>query len=209
MEFIETIQEFTLGEWREIVVLSQAAEEIPTKKAWELFQEAYRRYKNRLAALSYMEARNKKMLQDAETKVNPEFSGKSQQLTSLEKSFGSQGTKVPEKELKPSAANSLVSLKVGKAELGKKYRLQWTKALNSVKKHSPLAAEFLSKSSGIFNVEESRFTINVTVEVLDEGLKLFRSQIKQPVLNECFSLGFDKPVKVMFRVSLAQMNSRH
>jgi hypothetical protein len=72
-----------------------------------------------------------------------------------------------------------------------------------------LAAEFLSKSSGLFHVEESQFAINVTVEVLDEGLKVFRSQIKQPVLNECFSIGFGKPVKVMFRVPIAQMNSRH
>jgi hypothetical protein len=156
-----------------------------------------------------MEARNKKMLQDSETKVNPAFSGKSQQLASKNRAFGSPGTKVAEKELKSSAANSLVSSKVGKGELGKKYRLQWTKTLKSVEQHSPLAAEFLSKSSGIFHVEESRFTINITVEVLSEGLKVFRSQIKQPVLNECFSLGFGKPVKVMFRVSLAQMNSRH
>jgi superfamily II DNA or RNA helicase len=209
MEFIETIQEFTLGEWREIVILSQAAEEIPTKKAWELFQEAYRRYKNRLAALSYMEARRKKALQDSEAKVSPAFLGKSQQLASKDRAFGSQETKVAEKELKSSVANPPASSKVGKAELGKRYRLQWSKTLNSVEQHSPLAAEFLSKSSGLFHVEESRFAINVTVEVLDEGLKVFRSQIKQPVLNECFSIGFGKPVKVMFRVPIAQMNSRH
>jgi hypothetical protein len=50
--------------------------------------------------------------------------------------------------------------------------------------------------------------MNVTVEVLSEGLKLFRSQIKEPVLNECFSLGFGKPVKVMFRLPATLMNSR-
>jgi hypothetical protein len=156
-----------------------------------------------------MEARNKKMLQDSETQVSPAFSGKSQQLASQNRAFGSQGTKVAEKELKSSAANSPSSSKVGKPELGKRYRLQWSKTLKSVKKHSPLAAEFLSKSSGLFHVEESRFTINITVEVLEEGLKVFRAQIKQAVLNECFSLGFGKPVKVMFRVPVAQMNSRH
>jgi hypothetical protein len=156
-----------------------------------------------------MEARNKKMLQDSETQVSPAFSEKSQQLASKNRAFGSQGTKVAEKELKSSAANSIVSPKVGEPELGKRYRLQWSKTLNSVEKHSPLAAEFLSKNSGLFHVEESRFTINITVEVLEEGLKVFRAQIKQAVLNECFSLGFGKPVKVMFRVPVAQMNSCH
>ena len=209
MEFIETIQEFTLGEWREIVIISQAPEEIPTKKAWELFQEAYRRYKNRLAALSYVEERKKKAIQDSIAKVSPALLGRSQQLASLERAFESQGTKALEKELQPSRANHLALPKVGKPELRNQYRLQWIKTLNSVKKHSPEAVEFLSKSSGLFNVEENRLTITVTVEVLEEGLKLFRSQIKQPVLNECFSLGFGKPVKVMFRLPVALMNSRH
>jgi hypothetical protein len=208
MEFIETIQEFTLGEWREIVIISQAPEEIPTKKAWELFQEAYRRYKNRLAALSYVEERKKKAIQDSEVKVSPALLGRSQQLASLERAFESQGTKALEKELQPSIANHLALPKIGKPELRNQYRLQWRKTLNSVKKHSPEAVEFLSKSSGLFNVEENRLTITVTVEVLEEGLKLFRSQIKQPVLNECFSLGFGKPVKVMFRLPVALMNSR-
>jgi superfamily II DNA or RNA helicase len=209
MEFIETIQEFTLGEWREIVIISQAPEEIPTKKAWELFQEAYRRYKNRLAALSYVEERKKKALQDSEAKVSPALLGRSQQLASLERAFESQGTKALKKELQPSTANHLALPKVGKPELRNQYRLQWSKTLKSVKKHSPEAVEFLSNSSGLFNVEENRLTITVTVEVLEEGLKLFRSQIKQPVLNECFSIGFGKPVKVMFRLPVALMNSRH
>jgi hypothetical protein len=64
--------------------------------------------------------------------VSPAFLGKSQQLASKDRAFGSQGTKVQEKELKPSAANPPASSKVGKAELGNKYRLQWSKTLNSV-----------------------------------------------------------------------------
>lgn len=65
-----------MGDWREIVILSQAQEEIPTKKAWELYQEAYQRYKNRVAALSYIEERKKKNLQDSIAKKSLAFSSK-------------------------------------------------------------------------------------------------------------------------------------
>jgi RNA:NAD 2'-phosphotransferase (TPT1/KptA family) len=93
--------------------------------------------------------------------------------------------------------------------LKNKYTLQWSKTLSSVKKHSPEAAEFLSTSSGLFHVEESPLAITVTVEALEEGLKVFRSQIKQSELNACFSFGFGKPAKVMFRLPVALVSSRH
>lgn len=200
MEFIETIQEFTLGEWREIVILSQAPEEIPTKKAWELFQEAYRRYKNRLAALSYVEARNQKALSESKAKVSPAFAGRSKQLDRLERAF--------ERESESSAAHPLALPKVGNPQMRNQYGLEWNKTLSSVKKHSPEAAEFLSTSSGLFHVDKSQLTLTVTVEVLEEGLKVFRSQIKQSELNACFSFGFGKPAKVMFRLPVALVSSR-
>ncbi len=200
MEFIETIQEFTLGEWREIVILSQAPEEIPTKKAWELFQEAYRRYKNRLAALSYMEARKQKALSESNAKVSPALAGRTKQLARLERAF--------ERDLESSAAHPLALPKVGKPQLRNQYGLQWNKTLASVKKYSAEAAEFLSTSSGLFHVEESPLAITVTVEVLEEGLKGFRSRIKQPELNACFSFGFGKPAKVMFRLPVALVGAR-
>ncbi len=120
-----------------------------------------------------------------------------------------QGTKTLKQELEKGSTKALVVPQVGNPEVGHQYRTQWSKTLNLVYGNSPKAAEFLSKSAGLFQVESSRFTMNVTVEVLSEGLKLFRSQIKEPVLNECFSLGFGKPVKVMFRLPAALMNSRH
>jgi hypothetical protein len=208
MRFIETIQDFTLGEWREIVVLAQSPEVIPTKKAWELFQEAYRRYKNRVAALAYIEARKQATAQSSTAKESPAFSGQRKKLANLEVAARNQGTKTLKQELKEGSTKALVVPQVGNPEVGYKYRTQWSTTLNLVYGNSPKAAEFLSKSAGLFQVESSRFTMNVTVEVLEEGLKLFRSQIKQPVLNECFSIGFGKPVKVMFRLPTTLMNSR-
>ena len=211
MGFIETIQDFTLGDWREIVILSQAQEEIPTKKAWKLYQEAYQRYKNRVAALSYIEERKKKNLQDSIAKENLAFSGKTRNkiLANLEGASLTQSTETKEKELKYCSTNPLLTPQLGKPEITHKYRLQWKKSINLISQHSPQAAKFLSESSGLFNVENTRFTIIVTVEVLEEGLKLFRSEIKQPVLNECFSKGFGKPVKVMFRLPVTLINPRH
>jgi hypothetical protein len=120
-----------------------------------------------------------------------------------------QGTRTPKQELKKGSTKAVVVPQVGNPEVGYQYRTQWSKTLHLVYGNSPKAAEFLSKSAGLFHVESGRFTMNVTVEVLEEGLKLFRSQIKQPVLDECFSLGFGKPVKVMFRLPTTLMNSRH
>jgi len=209
MRFIETIQDFTLGDWREIVVLSQAPEVIPTKKAWELFQEAYRRYKNRLAALAYIEARKQQAAQSSTAKESSAFSNQREKLANLEVAARNQGTKTFKQELEKGSTNAVVVPQVGNPEVGHQYRTQWSRTLNLVYGNSPKAAEFLSKSAGLFHVESGRFTITVTVEVLSEGLKLFRSQIKQPVLNECLSIGFGKPVKVMFRLPATLMNSRH
>jgi hypothetical protein len=208
MRFIETIQDFTLGDWREIVVLSQSPEVIPTKKAWELFQEAYRRYKNRVAALAYIEARKQQTAQSSTAKASIALSNQRKKRANLEVAARNQGTKTLKQELEKGSTNALVVPQVGNPEVGHQYRTQWSKTLNLVYGNSPKAAEFLSKSAGLFQVESSRFTMNVTVEVLEEGLKLFRSQIKQPVLNECFSIGFGKPVKVMFRLPATLMNSR-
>jgi hypothetical protein len=137
------------------------------------------------------------------------FPIKGKKLANLEVAARNQGTKTLKQELEKGSTNAVVVPQVGNPEVGHQYRTQWSRTLNLVYGNSPKAAEFLSKSAGLFHVESGRFTINVTVEVLSEGLKLFRSQIKQPVLNECLSIGFGKPVKVMFRLPATLMNSRH
>jgi hypothetical protein len=145
-----------------------------------------------------MEARKQKALLESKAQISPALAGRTKQLARLERAFSDQETKAQKQ-----------SSKVGNSQVKNQYRLQWSKTLNSVKKHSSEAAEFLSTSAGLFYVEESQLVITVTVEVLEEGLKVFRSQIKQPELNACFAFGFGKPTKVMFRLPVALVSVSH
>jgi hypothetical protein len=133
-----------------------------------------------VAALSYIEERKKKNLQDSIAKESLAVSDKTRNkiLSNLEVASLTQSTKTNEKELKDCSTNPLLTPQLGKPEISHKYRLQWSKSINLISQYSPQAAKFLSESSGLFNVENTRFTIIVTVEVLEEGLKLFRSEIK-------------------------------
>lgn len=58
--FIENITRFTLGDWREIVKMVEPSQSAITKKAWELYKEAFERHKNRILAMSFVEQRKLK-----------------------------------------------------------------------------------------------------------------------------------------------------
>ncbi|MCW5318016.1 hypothetical protein GTQ43_30880 [Nostoc sp. KVJ3] len=65
--FIENITKFTLGDWREIVKIVEPSQSAITKKAWELYKEAFERHKNRILAMSFVE--QKKLKQQGSTNV--------------------------------------------------------------------------------------------------------------------------------------------
>ncbi len=56
--FIITISEFTLGDWREIVKMISPDLEIPSREAWKLYNEGKTRHQNRLAALAHLKKEN-------------------------------------------------------------------------------------------------------------------------------------------------------
>ena len=179
MNFIETITEFTLGDWREIVKLAEPLEVVTTKKAWELYQEALLRHKNRIAALGFMEKR--KSLNQSDEPVN--------------KGFTQQRENSAQRQLK---SPQLIS-QIGNPYFQQKYAKQWGKSLTSC---SVSTADFLGKNAGLFHVEVKDKFINISIELANvDNLKERLKDIKDAEFQSAFSQGFGKTANVMLRIS--------
>lgn len=179
MNFIETITEFTLGDWREIVKLAEPLEVVTTKKAWELYQEALLRHKNRIAALGFMEKR--KSLNQSDEPVK--------------KDFTEQRENSAQRQLKSPP----LTPQIGNPYFQQKYAKQWEESLASC---SVSTADFLGKNAGLFHVEVKDKFINISIEIANlDNLKERLKDIKDAEFQSAFSQGFGKTANVMLRIS--------
>ncbi len=188
MGFIESITKFTLGDWREIVKMIDPSEPMITKKAWELYNEAIERHKNRLMALSFIEQR--KSFGQANTpagiKPNP-----AQPRNQAPDSVSSPQSAQPQ--------SSSFKKKLGNAYFRQKYADQWKESLANC---SMLTGDFLNINAGLFHVETTPMYVNISIEIRElPSLKSKLSEIcDHTEIQTAFSQGFGKQAKVMFRL---------
>nr|MBA3920226.1 ATP-dependent helicase [Nostocaceae cyanobacterium] len=183
MGFIENINEFTLGDWREIVKMIEPSEPIITKKAWELYQESLVRYKNRQMALSFIEKRNNQNQNGAREQKVPTSSGHQAEQVEVQQSKSSEKVKT-----------------VGNPYFQNKYAEQWKESLANMK---AITAEFLTNNAGLFHVEIQRKNVNISLEI--KASPNLKSQMKEAFdeqeIQAALSLGFGKAAIVMVRLA--------
>ncbi|BAY42130.1 putative helicase (plasmid) [Nostoc sp. NIES-2111] len=194
MTFIERISEFTLGDWRAIVNMIEPSELAVTKKAWELYQQALDRHKNRLLALSFIEQRKSKNQNNPPTKVTTD-----KPLNQGEASRASQPKQQPQ--------SPVIKGNLGNAYFQKKYAQQWQKSLANC---SGTTAEFLSQNAGLFHVETTPKFVNISLEIENiPDLKLKLKEVYNTTeIQSAFSQGFGKQAKVMLRLAPSQTQSQ-
>jgi len=146
--FIITIDEFTLGDWREIVKIVEPDVEVPSRNAWKLYLEGKRRHKNRIAALNHLKKRKQ-----LEIAANTPTSPKKSELAS---------------NLNPSTA------KLGDRNLLKIYEKEWWDSLAEL----PIELqEFLCDNGGLFFVDLLPRIGQISLEVkLDPILRKFKQK---------------------------------
>lgn len=175
--FIQIIDDFSLGDWRRIVKLVEPNNTISTKIAWELYLEGKVKHQNRLAAISAIEER--KLLEQ-------------QKLTSQQQQPQQQIVAIKQK------VNPLPA--VGNPAVGKKYALKWKLFLSRCPSST---AEFLSKNAGLFSVEDGDSYCNISIELRNvPELKAQRLHLKQAELSAALSEVFGKKASVMFRLRM-------
>ncbi len=181
MRFIKEIKEITLGDWRKIVNLVEPDNPVHTKKAWSLYQEATLRHNNRMAAIRAIEKRD-----EAEPFLHEQNSPSLHQGFLKTHDLSRTQKFTPSKQL------------LGNPYFKQKYAKEW---LNSLAKCSESTAEFLNQNAGLFHVQPSASSVNISIEVSNiPDLKLKLKQIKQTELHSAFSNGFGLKAAVMFRL---------
>jgi len=187
INFIEKITEFTLGEWREIVKIASPIELAITLKAWELYQEALVRHKNRIAALAFVSQRQgQKQVSGNPTKV-------------LTQPRDVKLSTIPPSQGRNQKSFSLTP-KLGNPYFQEKYAREWKESLTSC---SVTTADFLSENTGLFHVEVTAKFVRISLEVANTpDLKSKLKELyKETEIQGAFSLGFDKEAKVMLRLA--------
>lgn len=195
MTFIERISEFTLGDWREIVKMIEPTEPAITKKAWELYQQALDRHKNRLLALSFIEQRKSK---------NQDNSPPNRVTNNLPTNQVAHNIpSVPRQQ----PQSSRVKENLGNAYFHQKYAQEWQKSLANC---SVTTAEFLSQNAGLFHVEITPKFVNISLEI--ENIPDLKLKLKEVYdsreIQSAFSQGFGKQVRVMLRLAPTQTQSQ-
>ena len=187
--FIENITRFTLGDWREIVKMVEPSQSAITKKAWELYKEAFERHKNRILAMSFVE--QKKLKQQGSSNVATNVTT-IEALGQLENSIFS--------EPKPHQKSSKFKKNLGDNYFRLKYKSQWLESLTYC---SMLTGDFLNINAGLFHVETKDVYVNICIEVRElPGLKSKLTEICDAAeIEYAFTKGFGKQAKVMFRLS--------
>ncbi|MBD2249217.1 DEAD/DEAH box helicase [Nostoc sp. FACHB-888] len=186
--FIENITRFTLGDWREIVKMVEPSQSAITKKAWELYKEAFERHKNRILAMSFVE--QKKLKQGS--------SNVATNVTTIE-ALGQLENSIFW-EPKTIEKSSKFKKNLGDNYFRVKYKSQWLESLTYC---SMLTGDFLNINAGLFHVEIKDVYVNICIEVRElPGLKSKLTEICDPAeIEYAFSKGFGKLAKVMFRLS--------
>ncbi|AUB35572.1 Superfamily II DNA or RNA helicase [Nostoc flagelliforme CCNUN1] len=188
MAFIESITKFTLGDWREIVKMVEPTQPLITKKAWELYTEAFERHKNRLLALSFIEQRKSKGQPSSPAAMKETVPQPQEPRTD---SISSQ------KLAQPQSPNFKKNL--GNPYFRQKYASEWKQSLEHC---SMLTADFLKINAGLFHVETTPQSVNISIEI--RGLDGLKSKINeicdQTEIQQAFSQGFGKQAKVMLRL---------
>ena len=176
-QFIEKILEFSLGDWRKIVRLAEPDNPMPTRKAWELYQEAALRHNNRIAALRTLEQRQSK-----------------------ERAQQSMQKELAIKQARSFAATELPETKVvGSPQVQQQYATQWERSLLLCTKTT---AGFLSQNAGLFYVEKTPDGMNICIEIAPvENLKQWLKSIKEAEVQLAFSSGFQRSATIMFRLA--------
>ncbi|MEH1829596.1 MAG: helicase-related protein [Nostoc sp.] len=187
--FIENITKFTLGDWREIVKMVEPSQLAITKKAWELYKEAFERHKNRILAMSFVE--QKKLKQQGSSNVATNVTT-IEALGQLENSIFW--------EPKPQEKSSKFKKNLGDSYFQMKYKSQWKESLTYC---SMLTGDFLNINAGLFHVETKDVYVNICIEVRElPGLKSKLTEICDPAeIEYAFTKGFGKLAKIMFRLS--------
>ncbi|MEH1978685.1 MAG: DEAD/DEAH box helicase [Nostoc sp.] len=187
--FIENITRFTLGDWREIVKMVEPSQSAITKKAWELYKEAFERHKNRILAMSFVE--QKKLKQQGSSNVATNVTT-IEALGQLENSIFW--------EPKPQEKSSKFKKNLGDSYFKMKYKSQWFESLTYC---SMLTGDFLNINAGLFHVETKDVYVNICIEVRElPGLKSKLTEICDPAeIEYAFTQGFGKLAKIMFRLS--------
>ncbi|OYE00708.1 DEAD/DEAH box helicase [Nostoc sp. 'Peltigera membranacea cyanobiont' 232] len=187
--FIENITRFTLGDWREIVKIVEPSQSAITKKAWELYKEAFERHKNRILAMSFVE--QKKLKQQGSSNV-------ATNLTTIE-ALGQLENSIFW-EPKSQEKSSKFKKNLGDSYFKMKYKSQWKKSLTYC---SMLTGDFLNINAGLFHVETKDVYVNICIEVRElPGLKSKLTEICDPAeIEYAFTQGFGKLAKIMFRLS--------
>lgn len=187
--FIENITRFTLGDWREIVKMVEPSQSAITKKAWELYKEAFERHKNRILAMSFVE--QKKLKQQGSSNVATNVTT-IEALGQLENSIFW--------EPKPQEKSSKFKKNLGDNYFRVKYKSQWLESLTYC---SMLTGDFLNINAGLFHVEIKDVYVNICIEVRElPGLKSKLTEICDPAeIESAFTQGFGKLAKIMFRLS--------
>ncbi|MCC5621203.1 hypothetical protein LC574_07685 [Nostoc sp. CHAB 5715] len=187
--FIENITRFTLGDWREIVKMVEPSQSAITKKAWELYKEAFERHKNRILAMSFVEQRKLKQQGSSNVATNATTI---EALGQLENSIFW--------EPKPQEKSSKFKKNLGDNYFRMKYKSQWLESLTYC---SMLTGDFLNINAGLFHVETKDVYVNICIEVRElPGLKSKLTEICDPTeIEYAFTQGFGKLAKIMFRLS--------
>ncbi|MEH1788843.1 MAG: DEAD/DEAH box helicase [Nostoc sp.] len=187
--FIENITRFTLGDWREIVKMVEPSQSAITKKAWELYKEAFERHKNRILAMSFVE--QKKLKQQGSSNVATNVTTR-EALGQLKNSIFW--------EPKTIEKSSKFKKNLGDNYFRVKYKSQWLESLTYC---SMLTGDFLNINAGLFHVETKDIYVNICIEVRElPGLKSKLTEICDPAeIESAFTQGFGKLAKVMFRLS--------
>ncbi|MFS0519973.1 DEAD/DEAH box helicase [Nostoc sp. UIC 10607] len=187
--FIENITKFTLGDWREIVKIVEPSQSAITKKAWELYKEAFERHKNRILAMSFVEQRKLKQQGSSNVATN---------VTTIE-ALGQLENSIFW-EPKPQEKSSKFKKNLGDNYFKMKYKSQWKQSLTYC---SMLTGDFLNINAGLFHVETKDVYVNICIEVRElPGLKSKLTEICDPAeIEYAFTQGFGKLAKIMFRLS--------
>ncbi|WP_341531782.1 DEAD/DEAH box helicase (plasmid) [Nostoc sp. UHCC 0302] len=193
MTFIETIAEFTLGDWREIVKMIEPSLPLVTKKAWELYIEGLDRHKNRILALSFIEQR--KLKNQTSSSLLKGASPEPPSKTS---------NQISSPQTQPHTSPTFIK-KLGNSYFQNKYASQWKESLAHC---SMLTGDFLSNNAGLFHVETTPKFVNISIEIRD--IPSLRARLKDifdnTEIQNAFSQGFGKQAKVMLR--LAQQSNQ-
>ncbi|MDJ0718091.1 MAG: DEAD/DEAH box helicase [Prochloraceae cyanobacterium] len=179
MGLISKINHYTLGDWREIVRMVEPSESKYSQKAWQLYNEALIRHKNRLAALAHVQKRQQRVT----------LTSKSQQHI---KNDDNPLQKEPNRENQQETQNAKL---VGNPDFKSRYSQEWNRSVSHLQ---PDIAQFFTREAGLFFVEKSHNVFNISIEVINSD---WVKRLRQKQVEEAFTKGFNCQVNLMFRIA--------